>query len=142
MRTLDEIRRAFTADRFATEAAEITIEVAERGHAVCRMPVLPKHLNARGTVMGGAIFTLADFASAVAANGHAEDTNTITLHGDITYLNPAKGKTLIATADVVKQGRSIALYDVVIRDELGVLVAKASMNGYVLQTPFPIENNA
>lgn len=142
MRTLEEIRRAFAADRFAAEAAEITIETADCGHAVCRMPILPKHLNARGTVMGGAIFTLADFAAAVAANAHAEDTNTITLHGDITYLNAAKGKLLLAVADVVKQGRSVALYDVIIRDELGMLVAKASMNGYVLQCPFPMENNA
>lgn len=142
MRTLDAIRNAFSADKFATEAAEITIESAELGHAICRMPVLPKHLNARGTVMGGAIFTLADFTSAVAANGHAEETNTITLHGDITYLNPAKGKELIAAADVVKQGRTIALYDVSIRDELGTLVAKATMNGYVLQSPFPGKNNA
>lgn len=141
MRTLEEIRRAFTADRFATEAAEITIESAERGHAVCHMPILPKHLNARGTVMGGAIFTLADFTSAVAANGYAEETNTITLHGDITYLNAAKGNLLIATADVVKQGRTVALYDVIIRDERDTLVAKASMNGYVLQSPFPVKNN-
>lgn len=141
MRTLEEIRSAFSADKFATEAAEITIETAQSGHAVCVMPILPKHLNARGTVMGGAIFTLADFTSAVAANGHAENTNTITLHGDITYLNPAKGKQLIATADVVKQGRTVALYDVLIRDELDTLVAKAGMNGFVLQSPFP-KNNA
>lgn len=142
MRMLDEIRRAFSADRFATEAAEITIETADCGHAVCQMPILPKHLNVRGTVMGGAIFTLADFTAAVAANAHAENTNTITLHGDITYLNPAKGKLLIAAADVVKQGRTVALYDVMVRDELGTLVAKASMNGYILQSSFPIENNA
>lgn len=137
MRTLEEIRSAFSADRFATEAAEITIECAEIGHAVCHMPILPKHLNARGTVMGGAIFTLADFAAAVAANAHAENTNTISLHGDITFLNAAKGKLLIAVADVVKQGRTVALYDVTIRDELGTLVAKAGMNGFVLQSPFP-----
>ena len=142
MRTLEDIRRAFSADKFATEAAGITIETAERGHAVCKMPILPKHLNARGTVMGGAIFTLADFTSAVAANGFAEETNTITLHGDITYLNPAKGTLLIAEASVVKQGRTVALYDVLIRDDVGTLVAKASMNGYVLQSPFPGKNNA
>ena len=83
------------------------------------------------TVMGGAIFTLADFAAAVAANGHAEDT-TITLHGDITYLSPAKGKTLIAHATTVKQGRSAALHQIEIRDDLGILVAHATMNGFVL----------
>lgn len=131
MSQLEAIRESFTHDRFATEAAEITIESAEPGEAVCIMPILPKHLNARGTVMGGAIFTLADFTAAVAANGYAEDT-TITLHGDITYLNPAKGKTLIAHATTVKQGRSAALHQIEIRDDLGTLVAHATMNGFVL----------
>lgn len=131
MSQLEAIRESFTHDRFATETAEITIESAEPGEAVCVMPILPKHLNARGTVMGGAIFTLADFTAAVAANGHAEDT-TITLHGDITYLSPAKGKTLIAHATTVKQGRSAALHQIEIRDDLGILVAHATMNGFVL----------
>ena len=131
MTHLESVREFFRNDRFATETAEITIESAEPGEAVCVMPILPKHLNARGTVMGGAIFTLADFAAAVAANGHAEDT-TITLHGDITYLSPAKGKTLIAHATTVKQGRSAALHQIEIRDDLGILVAHATMNGFVL----------
>ena len=131
MSQLEAIREAFSRDRFATEAAEITIESAQPGEAVCVMPILPKHLNARGTVMGGAIFTLADFTAAVAANGYAEDT-TITLHGDITYLNPAKGKALIAHATTVKQGRSAALHQIEIRDDLGILVAHATMNGFVL----------
>ena len=131
MTHLESVREFFRNDRFATETAEITIESAEPGEAVCVMPILPKHLNARGTVMGGAIFTLADFAAAVAANGHAEDT-TITLHGDITYLNAAKGKTLIAHATTIKQGRSAALHQIEIRDDLGTLVAHATMNGFVL----------
>ena len=131
MTHLESVREFFRNDRFATETAEITIESAEPGEAVCVMPILPKHLNARGTVMGGAIFTLADFTAAVAANGHAEDT-TITLHGDITYLNAAKGKTLIAHATTIKQGRSAALHQIEIRDDLGTLVAHATMNGFVL----------
>lgn len=132
MTHIESVREFFRNDRFATETAEITIESAEPGEAVCVMPILPKHLNARGTVMGGAIFTLADFTAAVAANGYAEDTNTITLHGDITYLNAAKGKTLIAHATTIKQGRSAALHQIEIRDDLGTLVAHATMNGFVL----------
>lgn len=139
MSQLEGIRESFTHDRFATEAAEITIESAQPGESVCIMPILPKHLNARGTVMGGAIFTLADFAAAVAANGYAEDTNTITLHGDITYLNAAKGKTLIANATTIKQGRSAALHQIEIRDDLGTLVAHATMNGFVLHSAPVVE---
>ena len=40
------------------------------GQAVTRMAVQPWHLNAVGIVQGGAIFTLADYAFAVASNAH------------------------------------------------------------------------
>lgn len=129
---LKTIQEAFAHDCFATEAAKITIREAKPGEAVCVMPILPKHLNSRGTVMGGAIFTLADFAAAVAANAYADATNTITLHGDITYLAPAKGCELVASAKTIKRGRTTALYEVDIRDELGTFVAFSTLNGYVL----------
>ena len=66
MRKLNEIQEAFSGDRFATNRAEIRIVSAQDGAAVCEMPITTEHLNARGTVMGGAIFTLADFTAAVA----------------------------------------------------------------------------
>lgn len=133
MPTIDQIRARFSRDRFATQAAEIRIVEAQPQYAVCEMPILEKHRNARGTPMGGAIFTLADFAAAVAANGFAEQTDTISLHADITFLSAAKGTTLIARASCIRQGRTTALHEVEITDELGTLVAHASVNGFVLQ---------
>lgn len=133
MTKLQQIREAFCRDRFATEAAGITITEARPQYAVCEMPITPVHRNARGTPMGGAIFTLADFASAVAANGYAEGTDVISLHSDITFLSAAKGEKLIAVARCVKHGRSTTLYTVDVRDELGTAVAQVSMNGFVLQ---------
>lgn len=137
MRDLNEIRQAFTADRFATDLAKIRIVSASPDSAVCEMPITPEHLNARGTVMGGAIFTLADFTAAVAANAFAEETNTISLHADITYLSAPKGSKLIAAASCIRQGRTTALHSIEIRDDLDTLVAHACMNGYVLQSPPP-----
>ena len=133
MPTIDEIRERFSHDRFATDAAEITIAEAQPQYAVCEMPLLENHRNVRGTPMGGAIFTLADFTAAIAANGFAEDTDTISLHADITFLSAAKGEKLIAKSRCVKQGRSTSLYEVEVTDELGTLVARASMNGFVLR---------
>ena len=68
MMTLDEARAFFREDRFATELAGITIEDVREQSVRCVMPITPGHRNAAGAVMGGAIFTLADFAFAVAAN--------------------------------------------------------------------------
>ena len=132
MPTIQKIRERFSNDRFATEAAEIIITEAQPQYAVCEMPLLEKHRNARGTPMGGAIFTLADFTAAIAANGFAEHTDTISLHADITFLGTAKGERLIAKASCVKQGRTTSLYTVEVTDELGTLVAQASVNGFVL----------
>ena len=127
-----ELIRSFANDRFATEAAKIEIVEVRDGYAVCKMPLTPLHKNSRGAPMGGAIFTLADFTAAVAANGFAEHTDTISLHAEITFLGPAKGEKLIAKAGCIKQGRTTSLYMVEVTDELGTLVAQASVNGFVL----------
>ena len=66
--TLEEIEAVFANDRFATEAAGCRVVSGERGRAVCAMELADVHRNAMGNVMGGAIFTLADFALAVCCN--------------------------------------------------------------------------
>ena len=67
--------------------------------------------------MGGAIFTLADFACAVASNIGEEPTVSVAF--SIQYLSAVKGKRLIATADARKNGRTLGFYDCVVRDDLG-----------------------
>ena len=65
--TLEQVRQRFTADCFASKMGTV-IEDIKEGYARCYLDITPLHLNAAGNVMGGAIFTLADFAFAVAAN--------------------------------------------------------------------------
>ena len=92
MPTLDQIRACFSGDRFATEAAGIHILEAEPGRALCEMPLRPIHLNAAGKPMGGAIFTLADFAFAVASN-HTHHT-TVAQQVSINFLSGTRGTRL------------------------------------------------
>ena len=61
---LEQIQKVFANDRFATDNGAV-IEQVDEGYAKCWLEIQPHHLNAAGTVMGGAIFTLADFAFAV-----------------------------------------------------------------------------
>ena len=133
MKSIEEIKHSFAKDRFATEAAGIEIERAETGYAFCRMKLDAIHRNARNGVMGGAIFTLADFSVAVAANGHKENPDTVTLHAGITFLSPAKGKQLICEATCLKAGRTASLYEAVVTDEVGTQVARASVNCFTVQ---------
>ena len=72
---LEQIREFFAKDRFATDNGA-TIEEVDDGYAKCSLEIQPHHLNAANTVMGGAIFTLADFAFAVATFGLLDFTDT------------------------------------------------------------------
>ena len=119
---IEEVRELFGNDRFATEACGCRVLEASRGHAVCAFNIAPIHLNAMGNVMGGAIFTLADFALAIACN-IGEDP-TVAVNNTIEYLNSTKGSTLIATCDADKSGRSLGFYTIEVKDDLDTPVAK------------------
>ena len=119
---IDQIRDFFAHDLFAYEACGCRIVEASQGHAVTAFDITPTHRNAMGTVMGGAIFTLADYALAVACN--VGEKPTVSVSNTIEFLSGARGNRLIATCDVDKSGRSLGFYTVDIRDELGTQVAR------------------
>ena len=131
MSALEEIRSRFQNDHFATDATGIVIDSAEPGKAVCALVLEEKHMNENNVPMGGAVFTLADIACAVAANGYSEK-KTVSQQASITFLSPAKGRRLVAEASCLRSGRTTALYTVDVRDELGTYVAHATMNGYII----------
>ena len=120
--TIEEVRELFANDHFATEACGCRVVEAARGHAVCAFDIADVHKNAQGNVMGGAIFTLADFALAIACN--IGENPTVSVANNIQFLSAAKGSTLIATCNVDKSGRSMGYYTVDVTDELGTSVAK------------------
>lgn len=125
--TLQQLRDFFQGDRFAIQAGA-QIDSAEKDHAVCSMVLNPNHLNAGNNVMGGVIFTLADFAFAVAANFSGK--LTVTLSSQISFLHPPKGGRLIAEASCIRQGKNIAFYNITVSDELGTQVATVAATGY------------
>ena len=131
MNTIEEVKAYFAEDRFAALAG-IEIAEAKQGRAVCRMPLLPHHMNANHSPMGGAIFTLADFAFAVASNIGTGDNRVVSQHMSISFLSPAKGNTLIAVAKCLKAGRRTCLYEITVTDELGTMVAYTTANGFTV----------
>ncbi|EOS52126.1 phenylacetic acid degradation protein PaaD [Lachnospiraceae bacterium MD335] len=126
---LDEVRERFLHDRFATVNGAVIEEIAE-GYAKCSMQINNDHKNALGAVMGGAIFTLADFAFAVAANW--QEQPVVSLDASITFLGKAKGNILIAEAKKIRAGRRTCCYMVEITDELGSQVAHMTSNGFAV----------
>ncbi|MCQ2082327.1 MAG: PaaI family thioesterase [Lachnospiraceae bacterium] len=129
---LARIKNFFKDDIFATETTGIDIVEVGEGYAKCSMALSKKHFNAANGIMGGAIYTLADFSFAVATN--ASDVRTVTSSGHIQYLSGVKGDTLISEARMLKDGKRVCFYEIIIKDNTGVLVAKASMDGVHLTT--------
>ncbi|MBO4364824.1 MAG: PaaI family thioesterase [Eggerthellaceae bacterium] len=120
--TIEEVRELFGNDHYATEACGCRVLEAARGHAVCEFDVADIHRNAQGAVMGGAIFTLADFALAIACNIGEEPT--VSVASSIQYLARTRGAKLIATCEVDRSGRSLGYYTIDVRDDLGVHIAR------------------
>ena len=119
---LDDIRSFFAGDLFATKACGCHIIEASRGHAVTELELADVHRNAMGNVMGGAIFTLADFALAVACNVGEEPS--VAVSNTIEYLAPARGGRLTATCNADKSGRNLGFYTIDVCDELNTHVAR------------------
>ena len=80
------------------------------------------HLNAVGTTHGGAIFTLADFTFAVAANSHG--TMAVTINANISFMKVAATGTLWAEAREISKNSKIGSYIVEVKDDNGDLVAQ------------------
>lgn len=126
-KTLEEVRKLFEADRFATENGAVIDEIGDHS-ATCSLVITDSHRNAMGAVMGGTYFMLADFAFAVAANW--EKMGCVSLHSDISFLGSAKGNKLIAKASCVKDGKTTACYRVDVTDEQGNLAVTVTTTGY------------
>ena len=119
-----EMREYFANDIFAVETVGIKIDYAEEGEARCSLELGPEHMNALGTAMGGAIFTLADFAVAVAAN--SESLGSVSLTSQITYLSAGTGKKLFAHARCIKSGRTTSSFITDVTAEDGTLAASVT----------------
>lgn len=131
MRDLEEAKAYFKDDRFATETTGIVIEAVDDGYAKCSMKIQDGHRNAVHQVMGGAIYTLADFVFAVATN--TKEQWTVTTVSQISYIGTVKGDTLYGESRCIKDGRRTCFYEIEITDDLGNLVAVVSTSGSHLE---------
>jgi len=130
---IDQIKEFFDRDEFA-KMTGVVIEEAEEDGAVCTLALRGKHLNAGGIVQGGAVFTLADFAFAVASNlcdlKAGNQAITVNQSSNILFFQPAKGNKLIAKAKCLRNGHRLSVYRVSVTDDLGTNVAEMTANAY------------
>lgn len=117
---MEEIKEFFKKDKFAEYAGIELLEVKE-GWAKSKMEITENHLNGIGTVHGGAIFTLADFTFAVAANSYK--TVTVAINTNISFMKAASSGTLFAEAEEISTNPKLGTYTITITDDNGELIA-------------------
>lgn len=127
MTDIDEAREFFRHDIYATKTTGIELLECADGYAKCRLPIGPAVMNAAGSVMGGAIYTLADFCFAAATN--APDRLTVTTTSEISYLASPKGSVLFGECRVVKDGKRTCFAETAVTDDQGSLIARATACG-------------
>ena len=127
---LEEARKFFSGDLYATRTTGIIIEEVDQHYAKCSFEITEAHQNAYKGVMGGAIFTLADYTFAVSSNFNQPQTVSVT--SQINFIGMAKGTKLISESHLIKDGRSTCLYGIDITDDLGTKIAYVTISGMKL----------
>lgn len=117
---MDASERFLSQDRYAKEAG-IELVKTGTGSAEVKMTIADRHRNSHGTVHGGAIFTLADTAFALASNSHGIPAAAINAH--ISYVTSVSAGTLFARAEEFSINPKIATYTVTVTDESGGKIA-------------------
>lgn len=118
---MDILKQRFMAnDLFARHNGVELLDVG-KGRASVQMTIQPYHFNAAGTVHGGAIFTLADYAFAVASNSHGRIAMGIST--SVNFVKAATGGTLYAEAVENSINQKLASYTVTVTDDQSSIIA-------------------
>ncbi len=107
-------------DLFAKHCGIELVKVGD-GTALAKMKIQEHHLNSAQVAHGGAIFTLADYAFAAAANSSGKIA--LSINASINFLRAAPGGTLYAEAREVSLHPKLGSYSITVSDEQGELVA-------------------
>jgi uncharacterized protein (TIGR00369 family) len=95
--------------------------------AILTLPFASTLVTIGTTIHGGAIASLIDTSAMVAAwsdNTVPENMRGTTVGLTVTYLAPAEGEDLRATARVLRRGRSLVYLDVEVQSVSGISVAR------------------
>ncbi len=131
-------RNVFCKDLYATQLTGVVIEHVEPERTCCTLTLTASHRNAKGAVMGGVLFTLADLAFAVAAHTPLLEQMTdgaplqlcwVSASSNIHFVNAVRGDTLTASTRCIRQGRTQALFQITVTDNTDRTVALITTAG-------------
>ena len=128
---LENWQERMAADHHIKELG-IFIKETKPGYAKVSLKIQEKHLNGLGVTNGGVIFSLADYAFAVAGNAGRKPSVAATV--TVSFLQSSKtGDTLTAVCNVDKQGKKIGFYNINVYNQENKLIATAKGTSCTLQ---------
>jgi len=136
--TVETVREIFSADKYLMMTGVVIEEIGE-DFCRCSLNAGPEHMNAGGSVQGGAIYTLADSAFAVAANighierGEADVFITVSQSASISYMAAGAANVLLTVeARKVGGGKRAPVFRMDVTDAGGKRIATMTGNGYTV----------
>ena len=122
-------------DHFAKENGMVITRL-EEGASEAVLTASERHFNGMGIIMGGALFTLSDFAFAAAI--HTFGFCAVGMNSSTAFLKPGKGvpgAKFTARATLVSKTRRTAVFDVNVYDDENRLLTHSIMTGFITETP-------
>ena len=117
------------ADKFASLNGITFVEAGEDS-ATCSMRLSKDQVNSYNIAHGGAIFTLADTVFSIAAN--SSGFVTLAINVNISFIQGVTvGTLLTATATLISKNKRIAVFEIPVVREDGVVVANFIGTAYV-----------
>ena len=122
-------------DHFAKENGMVITRL-ENGASEAVLTASERHFNGMNIIMGGALFTLSDFAFAAAI--HTFGFCAVGMNSSTAFLKPGKGvpgAKFTARATLVSKTRRTAVFDVNVYDDENRLLTHSIMTGFITETP-------
>lgn len=117
---MEKILELFSKDKFSNNCGIKVVDI-KPGTAKCSMEITENHLNGIGTLMGGAAFTLADFAFALAANSHG--LVAVSTNANISFLKKCSSGIVTAVATEISRSHHLGVYRVSLTNDRGEQIA-------------------
>ena len=115
----------------------------DREVAILEIPIGPNAFGGTGNLHGGALATLIDVTSAMAAVRHNpfdfEKTSLVTADLHVRYLGrPSGGDTVRAEARVVRSGRMLIVVETRVLDEADRIIATGDFSAMLVERRAPL----
>ncbi len=125
-----EIIDYYNRSRFVENCGIKFEENTRDGSIMSKTEILPMHMNGSGHIHGGALFTIAD--STGGANARRFADHVTTLDSDFHFLVSKTTRYLYGTAELIRNGGSVIVLRVSIKDDIGEKFAEGTFTYYKL----------